>query len=526
LVGKQLGIVLFVFLSILFSQEDMPGNSLAVELGCGNCHSGVSSSETIKIYAPDLNYAGSKYNAAFLYDYILNPKKIRQHIGRSRMPDFGFSEDESLALTLFLMSKSNLPPNHKLENRKTISGNNGFNLIHNEYQCTACHTLNDVGVNKSIDLNMSGLRHQEEWLYDVILQPSVYLHSSSPMPSFFEPDDSSSENIIGEMVRYLLDLSDTNFKVLDQKFDRVKRAYPNITKEMGRDIYASQNCSACHSMDEEERWFETHNAPNLTHQRMKTPSSWLVRFLKEPSPVRPNGFFPGTGSRMPNFNLTEAEIGILSDWLGGATSKTKLNPISAFQTKKVERLLTDYLPCLGCHQLNGNGGKIGPDLSNVGNRLTDGFIKMAIQMPHLVTPESIMPKTILDSTLSPLVQSYFAQRESNKKSEYLNLIENRPYSIKNKYTANCAPCHGLKGDGTGFNAFYLPTKPGNFTDRSLMSLKADGSLFDTIHGGGRIMNKSHFMPAWGEKMSREEIVSYVRKIRDFCECDPPEWSND
>ena len=38
------------------------------------------------------------------------------------------------------------------------------------------------------------------------------------------------------------------------------------------------------------------------------------------------------------------------------------------------------------------------------------------------------------------------------------------------------------------------------------------------------MNKSHFMPAWGEKLSREEIVNQVSQIRKFCDCSPPEWA--
>ena len=210
--------------------------------------------------------------------------------------------------------------------------------------------------------------------------------------------------------------------------------------------------------------------------------------------------------------------------MGGAVSKTNLPEISEFQSIKVERLLNDFLPCLGCHELNGQGGKIGPSLSNVGKRLTDGFIKMAIEMPHMVMPEGIMPKTKMDPTILPLLQSYLAQRSSNENIQYLNLLENRPYSMKNKYIENCAACHGLNGSGNGFNAEYLQIKPGDFTDSKTIRQRSDDTLFDTIYVGGRIMNKSHFMPGWGEKISREEIASYVSQIRIFCNCEPPEWS--
>ena len=151
---------------------------------------------------------------------------------------------------------------------------------------------------------------------------------------------------------------------------------------------------------------------------------------------------------------------------------------------------------------------------------------MAIQAPQMVMPESIMPKMAMDPKLMTSIQSFFAYQTSTEKSKYLNLIKHRPYPIGNQYTANCAPCHGPKGEGNGFNAAYLQIKPGNLADDKLMEQRSDAALFNTIYGGGRIMNKSHFMPAWGQKISREEIANHVARIRDFCDCSPPDWSKD
>ena len=68
--------------------------------------------------APDLSYSGLKYNEAFVYDYLKSPKKIRNHIGKSRMPDFGLADNEALALTKYLMSQKTLPGNKNLESKR------------------------------------------------------------------------------------------------------------------------------------------------------------------------------------------------------------------------------------------------------------------------------------------------------------------------------------------------------------------------------------------------------------------------
>ena len=531
LAGKIIiGQTIFVLstLTILFGQGGIPSNPLVDELGCGNCHSGTEKSENIFQRTPDLSYAGVKYNNAFLYDYLKSPYSVRHNIGNSRMPDFGFSDDEALALTLYFTGKRALPETVQVTEINFNKGKNGFEILHNDYQCTKCHQLNGVGELKSTDLSQAGFRLNAGWLSNFIQNPEPYLPKGSSMPDFFGSNeahglDQRSTKLLNTIVSYLAQINSNKRQQLEKEFRKARKAYTNVTAEMGRIIFLSQNCQACHTMKDETPWFK-HNAPDLTAQQMRTQPQWLKTYLGSLSPIRPFGYFPGTGSRMPNFGLNEAEIEELTGWLGAAELKTVAQPISAFQSKKVEKLLDDFLPCLGCHQMDGKGGRIGPDLSNAGNRLTDGFIKMAVTMPHMVMPESIMPKTAIDPNLRNLVISYLARKSSNSKTEYPNLIQNTPYQIRDSYTANCAPCHGLNGNGAGFNKEFLPIKPGDFTDGKLMSERTDDTLFDTINVGGRIMNKSHFMPAWGKKMSQEEIINYVKIIRGFCDCEQPGWA--
>ena len=61
-------------------------------------------------------------------------------------------------------------------------------------------------------------------------------------------------------------------------------------------------------MEDETSWFSDHNAPGLSGQAMRTKKQWLLSYLEEPKPIRPNGYFPGTGSRMPNYSLNSDEV--------------------------------------------------------------------------------------------------------------------------------------------------------------------------------------------------------------------------
>ena len=87
------------------------------------------------------------------------------------------------------------------------------------------------------------------------------------------------------------------------------------------------------------------------------------------------------------------------------------------------------------------------------------------------------------------------------------------------YNHYCTPCHGLKGDGNGFNAPKLIVKPANHTDAAFMSARNDQKLFDTINLGGVEVAKSTLMPPWGAALDNDnKIRSLILKLRDLCQC--------
>lgn len=105
-----------------------------------------------------------------------------------------------------------------------------------------------------------------------------------------------------------------------------------------------------------------------------------------------------------------------------------------------------------------------------------------------------------------------------------NNSETNSFSTSDQYTLRvgqelfknyCQVCHGDTGEGNGFNAYMLSTKPRNFSDGDYMNALSDNRLAEAIREGGRGVNKSVLMPAWGNTFSPFEISYLVEYIRTF-----------
>jgi hypothetical protein len=97
-------------------------------------------------------------------------------------------------------------------------------------------------------------------------------------------------------------------------YEEVRTAHADITADLGAEIFVSLNCVACHKHDTVEQW-EIKSAPNLSYEGARVRPEWLREFLRLATPIRPFGFYPGSGSRHPDFLLTAVEVEVLSSYL-------------------------------------------------------------------------------------------------------------------------------------------------------------------------------------------------------------------
>ncbi len=214
----------------------------------------------------------------------------------------------------------------------------------------------------------------------------------------------------------------------------------------------------------------------------------------------------------------------------GAPSFTP-RPLSAFQKTKAESLLRDRLPCLGCHELGGEGGQIGPSLSEMQRTRTPEYIYSIIKDPQGAFPGTVMPRVPLPEATVALIASYLAQRAPTSpraRAAAPGSPAPPPGSgdAPALYGRYCASCHGVAGRGDGVNAKFLPVRPTAHADSAYMSRRSDDALFDAIAGGGYIMNRSNRMPPFGESLTRAQIRDLVRYMRTLCHCEGPAWSRD
>ncbi len=77
----------------------------------------------------------------------------------------------------------------------------------------------------------------------------------------------------------------------------------------------------------------------------------------------------------------------------------------------------------------------------------------------------------------------------------------------------CAACHGVSGDGDGYNAEQLDKEPAELSNIKFIAKKKDSQIYRVIKFGGHGVKKSHLMPVFGHTLSEEEIWSLVAYVR-------------
>jgi cytochrome c oxidase cbb3-type subunit III len=449
---------------------DSAGLALMRTLSCGGCHAGVPRPAR-SAAAPAFGPAAAHYDPAWLFTYLAAPRSPGADPASERMPDFRLDEGERLALALFLGGEPR-PVSLWARLHSWLAGGHAG--------------VGGAGAGQAAG---SGADH---------------------------PASAQDEAALR----------------------RARSRHPAVDSALGRRIFVALDCAACHRYPGLEAW---PSGPPLDGERGRVRAGWLRAYLRDPRPVRPFGFQPGTGSRMPDYHLSGGEVGALvtalepegpapADVVGASGEVARLTP---YDEAKIRALLRTRLPCLGCHGLDGVGGRVGPDLSSAGSRLRPDFIRRMLRDPQGAVPGSAMPRVPMSAaTESLLVRLLAAQQAPVQPAAPLSLagtvlrppaMGDAPASI---YLRFCSACHGADGRGDGYNARNLPVPPAVHASAAAMSPLTDDVLYDAISAGGYVMGRSARMPPFGATLDGGQIRGLVAFIRALCRCRGPGWSTD
>jgi len=419
-------------------------------------------------------------------------------------------------------------------------------LLGERHSCLACHRFGGVGGARGPALDDVGARLRSRWMERFLVAPSRFGVPDALMPALLlRPSDDPSGwretqpgagAELGRIVAGLVARGAARASALERAYREAAARHPEADPEKGRRIFRALGCVGCHRHG--ARASARQGAPPLAEERRRVRASWLVRYLERPAPLRLLGTPPGSGSRMPDFFLTSEEVAALvAEWDRGSPSKRALaegpapEPLSAFARAKARSSLERELPCLGCHSLGGEGGRIGPPLDGVASRLRAPFLERVVRTPRRAVPWSVMPEVPMpERTRRLLIRFLLTQRGPEPERAYPSLVAAPPIQAgaaeggRALYLRYCSACHGADGRGDGPNARFLPVAPTAHADGATMARRSDDVLFDAIFAGAAPLGRSPRMPAWGRTLEPEQIDALVGEIRRLCACRGPRWA--
>ena len=208
----------------------------------------------------------------------------------------------------------------------------------------------------------------------------------------------------------------------------------------GQQVFDTVGCRGCHKLDS----IGGNIGPELDRVGARRSADWLKKHFLTPAAVTPDSAMPPQKFSQPD--LEAITLFMLS--LTGETAPGYYASMRVIPSSDEGRHLFQVKGCIGCHSVNGAGGKVGPALDDVGLRRTPDWIMQHFRDPQLVTPGSVMPKFgFAESEIRALTDFLIHLREQTATLNLPALMSpiERGRAVFTKY--GCAGCHGPEGKG-------------------------------------------------------------------------------
>jgi mono/diheme cytochrome c family protein len=170
--------------------ENHPIPDLFMVYGLGEGGMG-SYIEDAALRPPVFRGQGAKVNPGWLFEFLLAPYTVRTHV-EVRMPTFGLTEQESLALVRWFSHQEGEPWPFVVDTDAVLDQElfDTGSAVFTEFQCNQCHPSGDAlpsnpdKSNWGPDLALASERLKPGWIYDWLQDPQQ-VAPGTRMPNFF-----------------------------------------------------------------------------------------------------------------------------------------------------------------------------------------------------------------------------------------------------------------------------------------------------------------------------------------------------
>ncbi len=431
-------VIVGVCVSLLVSSPLWAADEQQVEMMvkhvCSTCHKFQGEPESrFNLKAPDLMWAGSKYQHAWLVGFLtgkekrLYAKSYRWDQGWEPDVHITLPEDQAEAVTTYL-EKQYIDPRVTVgafDVSKVTKKESEFGaLAYKEHACIGCHTVEEngqlVGAPHSVDLAEAGRRYNPDWLFRFALNPQDF----TPHSGEFLAD--ATEFGVRAIVGYLMTLGVSDFRYNEPW---TSQEFAQASVDRGKVVY-KEYCSQCHgATGKGDGPAASGLSPKpAVHAKMafdKLPTEYLYNVIYH------GGRSVGKSTNMPYWGLTIGQQGV-ADVIAYLKATFKGVPEMTAAT-------TRSGPSGVCPQPRKT------------KRAPGKFRNMTNPLP--ANAANIKAgETLFQQTAQPLA---------------------------------CFNCHGTKGDGQGPMGAALHPPPRNFTCGKTMQDISDGQMFWIIKHGSK-----------------------------------------
>ena len=391
------------------------GTTVYGESFCASCHATQNAAGNLVggDLGPELTRVGSKVKPEWLEQWLRDPAGFAPN---TKMSHYRFDDKQVALISGFLLSKtdSDFLANVHLEPATQQQIAHGRSLVV-EFGCASCHQINGV---KKPENFAPDLSHVGSKAFAQLAFPQGVAHT---LPDYISSKITNPRAFGKELKMPKFTLAPTQVDALSTALlsltDRANAVPANLRTASLHDSQYQPAGKAGQLMND-LRCFSCHRingrggdmAPDLSWEGSSVQRSWLTEFLKNPNTLR-----PALIRRMPKFNLTDAEINTLSDYIltvyetpafdRDGIPASDLTPQLAEQGKE---LFYSKYNCQACHIIDPqkDKGYVGPVLSRVGLRLTPAWTFQWLKNPQALRPDTIEPNQHMDDSDAKALTAY------------------------------------------------------------------------------------------------------------------------